>query len=364
MVDQLIIVEIALRGAAAGLNILLAGLLLFSRKPGLVRALGALFAIGTAAYVLVSADHFEILGPLEPAGEFLAVYNTIFFWWFALSLFEDRFTWDWVKLAPPVYVTFLHAPLEMWQTPAGLKAEPALHVTMSLLLLLHAIWIALRDRNTDLVGPRRRFRLVFALMVGVAGILLTLGESLYKLVGLPDAATLLHAFALFALTFYFVFWLLSVSRAFFAVDPPLAGPVAALPPPPNGALERASTLTPADRPAFDALNALMEAGVYREEGLTVARLADKVGVPEHQLRRLINRELGFRNFTAFLNARRIEDAKAALANPANGKKQVLQIALDLGYGSVAPFNRAFKEATGRTPTEFRKGFQQNGRPEG
>ena len=364
MVDQLIIVEIALRGAAAGLNILLAGLLLFSRRPGLVRALGALFAIGTAAYVLVSADHFEILGPLEPAGEFLAVYNTIFFWWFALSLFEDRFTWDWVKLAPPVYITFLHAPLGMWQTPAGLKAESALHVTLSILLLAHAIWIALRDRNTDLVGPRRRFRLVFALMVGVAGILLTLGESLYKLVGLLDAATLLHAFALFALTFYFVFWLLSVSKAFFAVDPQLASPVAALPPPPDRTLERMSPLTPADRPAFDALNALMEAGVYREEGLTVARLAEKVGVPEHQLRRLINRELGFRNFTAFLNARRIEDAKAALSDPANGKKQVLQIALDLGYGSVAPFNRAFKEATGRTPTEFRKGFQQNGAPEG
>ena len=363
MVDQLIIVEIALRGAAAGLNILLAGLLLFSRRPGLVRALGALFAIGTAAYVLVSADHFEILGPLEPAGEFLAVYNTIFFWWFALSLFEDRFTWDWVKLAPPVYITFLHAPLGMWQTPTGLKAESALHVTLSILLLAHAIWIALRDRNTDLVGPRRRFRLVFALMVGVAGILLTLGESLYKLVGLPDAATLLHAFALFALTFYFVFWLLSVSKAFFAVDPQLASPVAA-PPPPDRTLERMSPLTPADRPAFDALNALMEAGVYREEGLTVARLAEKVGVPEHQLRRLINRELGFRNFTAFLNARRIEDAKAALSDPANGKKQVLQIALDLGYGSVAPFNRAFKEATGRTPTEFRKGFQQNGGPEG
>ena len=77
-------------------------------------------------------------------------------------------------------------------------------------------------------------------------------------------------------------------------------------------------------------------------------------MPEHQLRKLINGALGFRNFSAFLNARRIPDAKAVLADPDNAKRQVLQIALDLGYGSIAPFNRAFKEATGQTPTEFRK----------
>jgi len=102
------------------------------------------------------------------------------------------------------------------------------------------------------------------------------------------------------------------------------------------------------------LTGLMNAGVYLEEGLNVATLAGKVGVPEHQLRRLINQEMGFRNFSAFLNARRIEDAKAQLIDPAMARKQVLQIALDLGYGSIAPFNRAFKSATDQTPTEFRK----------
>lgn len=356
MIDQLIIVEIALRGAAAGLNILLAGLLLFSRPPGLRRVLGAMFAVGTAAYVLVSADHFEVLGPFEHAGEVLATYNTIFFWWFALSLFEDRFSWNWVKFGPVVYITLIHlpaaTPMEIAQAPAAQVLEHVLHSGISIAMMVHAIWIALRDRNTDLVGPRRRFRFVFALMVGAAGILLVLGEGLYNVLpeNQQDAATLLHASSLFALTFFFVFWLLSVNRAFFAGEPSFANPVGAQPTPP----EPASTLTPADKPAFDRLNALMDEGVYREEGLTVARLAEKVRVPEHQLRRLINRELGFRNFTAFLNARRIEDAKAALSNPANGKKQVLQIALELGYGSVAPFNRAFKDATGQTPTEFRK----------
>jgi AraC-like DNA-binding protein len=107
-------------------------------------------------------------------------------------------------------------------------------------------------------------------------------------------------------------------------------------------------------PAYQRLMTLMEEGAYRKEGLTVAALAEQVGVPEHQLRRLINRELGFRNFSAFLNERRIADAKTMLAAPENAKKQILQIALDHGYGSIAPFNRAFKDATGKTPSEFRR----------
>ena len=360
MLDQLDILEIALRGGAAGLNLLMAALLLVGRPLGVRRALGALFALGTAAYVLVSTDHFDILGPLESPVRVFAIYNTIFFWWFARSLFEDVFVWDWVKLSPFALITVLHAPLAIWQTPSGFVTEQIVHGGMSILMLADAIWIALRDRNTDLVGPRRRFRLVFALLGGAAGIIITLGENLYKSIGLPEATTFFHAVLMFALTFFFVSWLLSVSRAFFAAE--AAGARAGETTAGNAPVpsSSAASLNGADKQAFDRLTELMDDGVYREEGLTVPALAEKVGIPEHQLRRLINRELGFRNFTAFLNARRIEEAKAVLADPANARRQVLQIALDLGYASVAPFNRAFKQATGQTPTEYRKAALGNG----
>jgi AraC-like DNA-binding protein len=94
---------------------------------------------------------------------------------------------------------------------------------------------------------------------------------------------------------------------------------------------------------------------WRREGLTIGALAEAVGVPEHRLRRLINDHLGFRNFAAFVNVRRIEAAKALLADPAKARMTVAAIAYDLGFGSLGPFNRAFKEATGVTPTEYRRG---------
>jgi len=83
-------------------------------------------------------------------------------------------------------------------------------------------------------------------------------------------------------------------------------------------------------------------------------LAVKLGMPEHRLRVLINNGLGHRNFNAFVNRYRIEEAKAALADPAQIDVPVLTIALDAGFQSLAPFNRAFKADTGLTPTEFRR----------
>ena len=94
--------------------------------------------------------------------------------------------------------------------------------------------------------------------------------------------------------------------------------------------------------------------VYREEGLSIGGLAGKLAIPEHGLRRLINQRLGYRNFNAFLNFYRLDDVMAALADPAQEAVPILTIALDAGFQSLGPFNRAFKTQTGMTPSEFRR----------
>ena len=104
-----------------------------------------------------------------------------------------------------------------------------------------------------------------------------------------------------------------------------------------------------------ALRRLMEHDrAYREEGLSIGGLAAKLGLPEHGLRRLINRRLGYRNFNAFLNSYRVDDVMAALADPAQEAVPILTIAMDAGFQSLGPFNRAFKARTGTTPSEFRR----------
>ena len=121
---------------------------------------------------------------------------------------------------------------------------------------------------------------------------------------------------------------------------------------------------PAKRPVPDAetpsvlerrLERLVqEEHVYRTEGLTIGTLADRLGEHEYKIRQLINARLGFRNFVAFLNHYRVEEACKILADPAQRQLGVAEVAYRLGYASLGPFNRAFKEMVGQTPTEYRK----------
>ncbi|HEY6548591.1 MAG TPA: helix-turn-helix transcriptional regulator, partial [Vicinamibacteria bacterium] len=93
--------------------------------------------------------------------------------------------------------------------------------------------------------------------------------------------------------------------------------------------------------------------VYRQEGLTIGALAQRLATHEHKVRELINDQLGFRNFNAFLNHYRIREAQQVLANPEARHRNVAEVAYEVGFRSLGPFNKAFKDATGRTPTEFR-----------
>lgn len=94
--------------------------------------------------------------------------------------------------------------------------------------------------------------------------------------------------------------------------------------------------------------------LYREPGLTIASLAKKLNIPEYRLRAFIHKTLGFRNFNAMLHKYRIEDACEALADAKNQSVPVLTIALTVGYQSITPFNNAFREIIGVTPSEYRK----------
>ena len=111
----------------------------------------------------------------------------------------------------------------------------------------------------------------------------------------------------------------------------------------------------ADQKLIDALLRLMsDERIYRHDNVTIGTLATRLAIPEYRLRRLINQRLGYRNFNVFLNEHRIAEAKAALADPNQAEVPVITIAMDAGFQSLGPFNRAFKAITGITPTEYRR----------
>lgn len=108
------IIDVLLRGMNAGALALLCIALLARRKPNLRQAFGAIFALGTAAYVLVSSPALvAAMGPLYLPMQALSLAAPVFFWWFSLALFDDKFRWrlprrkgrcaarSWLRSAPP-----------------------------------------------------------------------------------------------------------------------------------------------------------------------------------------------------------------------------------------------------------------------
>ena len=96
--------------------------------------------------------------------------------------------------------------------------------------------------------------------------------------------------------------------------------------------------------------------LYRRAGLTLSALADHLRLPEARVRLVIHEQLGFRHFNAFVNRYRLAEVASRLRNPADAHLPILSLALDAGFGSIGPFNRAFRESYGVTPTAFRRGM--------
>jgi AraC-like DNA-binding protein len=98
---------------------------------------------------------------------------------------------------------------------------------------------------------------------------------------------------------------------------------------------------------------MREGKLYRDGGLTLQALADDVGATPHMLSQVLNVHLG-KSFFVFVNTFRAEELMAALADPAQRRRGVLELAIEAGFNSKSTLNSFFKRYTGVTPTEFRQ----------
>ena len=219
-------------------------------------------------------------------------------------------------------------------------------VAINLALAGHAFARVARGWRDDLVEKRRRLRRPFLLVLGIvlALVLAIQGVQFGGQVGRVSDAIMTPIYG--SLDVALAIMALAAGALF--LEPRAALVTEPAPPP-----QRAET--DADDAAMAKLDILMiQAEVWRREGLTVGALANEVGMPEHRLRVLINGRLGHRNFATFVNARRIDAARRQLADPVFANTPISKIAYDLGFASLGPFNRAFKDTTGVTPTEWRR----------
>ncbi len=333
-----------LRGGAGTLFLLLAAFFIRDWRGSQTARIGAVLTVGAFCYVALVA--LDAAGPLAwprlPL-HLMSLATPGLFWLFALSWFDDDFRlqpWHIAMIAVLVAGGFL-ANYMFFTSGQAFFLLAISWRAMSIVLVVAAVVTALRGRNADLVEPRRRARLALSLMIALVILWIVLAELPLRGWPPPVGWRVMNAASLFLLAATLALTILGWR------DPALLAAPAKL---------QTATLRPEpdDSVLLTKLDSDMRhERLYRQDGLTITTVAARLGVPEYRLRRAINQGLGARNFNAYLNGFRLDETRQALADPEQREVPILTIAIDAGFGSLAPFNRAFREAEGCTPTEFR-----------
>lgn len=333
-----------MRGGAMALMLLLA--VSFARRGNgaLTARLGLLLTLSGLAYLFLPAAPLAFNeSPWRVPLHLSGMAAPALFWLFAASWFDDDFELRPVHslavvglVASGATTAYLGLPGN-WPRPMMALFWPVPSLAVTAL----GVAAALKGRGNDLVEVRRRVRLLLALAIAVAISIIVGAEILTPGWPPPGGWRLINSAALLMLTITVAFSVFGWRDAALLMPPVRQAPAASPPEADDSRLlaRLASEMT--------------REKLYRQDGLTITAVAARLGVPEYRLRRAINQGLGARNFNAYLNDFRIAEARVALADPAQREVPVLTIALDAGFGSLAPFNRAFRAATGCTPTEYR-----------
>ncbi len=355
--------DLLLRGAAAALLLFHLALIFGSRLPLQHCWALAAFVASVLAYLLCSRPDFVTFPwVLKLPALGLCLMSAPLLWVVMQVIFDDGFTWS-ARIGGLMALALALGMLAV--AGVGGLAVGIGHKILLVGVALATLWTVLKDWRSDLVSSRRLLRLWVA--GGMGGyVLVVLGfELVFSTAPPPRWLEVLNLAGIVCLT-----GLLAVVNArhplheWLGTSPlvpvpeqmplPVAVPVSDAVSVP---ISVAHDLTP-QPPALDRkaelrerlLRAMGSQRTYANEGLALAQLAEQLGATPVQLREVINQNLGYRNFNDFLHHYRVDEAAQRLLAQ---DLPILSIALDVGYGSIGPFNRAFKHIKGVTPSEFR-----------
>lgn len=287
-----------------------------------------IFILSVISYLIIDYLPDGVLFFILLSGPFLLPFT---FWLVAKSLFSDKRI-SVKDLIYGVIILIIYYLLHFLESNSAIA--PVLLRGISILFVVLAIVEAQKGRKSDLVQKRVKIRSIFTIVVSVIVLLTILAE-----LGLDkqdqDLPKLLQRIGILLFNVFFIIANVQFGSSFF------------------GKSQKKKIITNPE--LVDKIRTkVFQEGLYRTEELSIGLLSELIGEQEYIVRETINQQLGYRNFTDFINSFRIQESIEILSDPRQNEVTILEIAYKVGFNSIGPFNRAFKNTTASTPTAFRK----------
>lgn len=312
-------------------------LLLLDEERSLQTLIAVSFAISLSALLLSNAPAALAL-PHQSwiVAKVLAGPNLALLWWFGRSLLDHDFKLGLLEWAGFVLLCMSNFPLLPERIGFGTGWGIFMFDALGFAVPVHLAFLAVTGWRDDLIQQRRHFRIALLVWLVVAISIILLMEHNSEpepILSLVRVGLMFPAVWLIIL----VSTQMRPSASLMSRSRPIKKP-----PAPNSV--RSAALK-------RLLHAIESDKVYLDTTLTITTLSKTCGVTEYQMRKLINEHLGFVNFSEFLNAYRINEAKHKLIH---SEQPITSIALSCGFQTLSTFNRAFQKTQGQTPTHYRQ----------
>lgn len=253
------------------------------------------------------------------------------FYLFSESVLEPKFKFKWnqiIHLVPAILFTFAWVYLDIIRNHAS-----TWHIFYRTILLQYIVYITLAVYKTNFTNHendnvKKQLNLISIFLMAI-----WFAYLLNEVSGFPYISGAI----LYSVLIYFS--LILIINKGYVINTT------------NAKYQKTGLKTDENERIFNSLKQLLETeSIYRDNTISLAKLAKRINTSTHSLSQVINE--GFQlTFFELIGHYRIEKAKELLITAPNTK--VSEIAFDVGYNSLSAFNTAFKKSTGLTPSKFR-----------
>lgn len=284
-------------------------------------------------------------------------FSVFLIWLLSLKLFDDNFAVQeiprviWILAGSALLMRSIGSYYAHYEIELGGLAYLVTWGYSQLVLIgfsIASIYVAVKGYRTDLVVERRHERVIFVIgvallllmMAGNRGVWVYVGisEGAFRPVPLPQVVYSIYAYFATAALFLWKFRAVQLST--------VTSPAHQSPSKTDEEIHRQEQGLSAR-----IQQAMEENKLFREPSLTVPALAAHLNSQEYLVRRSINKHMGYRNFSAFLNHYRITEAERLLRTT---KDPITNIGFDVGYVSLSSFFAAFRSVYSVTPKQYRE----------